>query len=77
MVCNGLEKTGDMITTASGNPDSWVHPDYANATWDDDKNPSTPEVPWPDVYKRYATATRRIDDAVGDIMQLLKDLENR
>ena len=54
--------------------DSWVHPDYANATYDDDKNPVTPEVTCPDVYKRYATATRRIDDAVGDIMQLLKDL---
>ncbi len=65
---------GQMINTASGIIDSWVHPDYAHATYDDDHNPATPEVAWPDVYKRYATATRRIDDAVGDIMQLLKDL---
>ena len=49
-------------------------PDYANATYDDDKDPSTPEVAWPKVYQRYASAIRRVDDAVGDIMQLLKDL---
>lgn len=67
-------KKGEMISTASGTVDSWVHPDYAGATWDDDKDPSTPEVAWPEVYKRYATATRRVDSAVGDIMQLLKDL---
>lgn len=70
-----LGKKGEMINTASGTVDSWVHPDYRNATWDNDKNPSTPEVPWPDVYKRYATATRRIDSAIGDLMQLLKDLK--
>lgn len=29
---------------------------------------------WPDVYKRYATSVRRIDDGVGDILQTLKDL---
>ena len=69
-----LGEDGNMINTASGTPDSFVHPDYANATWDDDHDPSTAEVPWPDVYKRYATATRRIDEAVGDIVQLLKDL---
>jgi arylsulfatase A-like enzyme len=73
----GIQWTGEaghMINTASGKIDSWIHPDYANATYDDDQNPSTPEVAWPDVYKRYATATRRIDDAAGDIMKLLKDL---
>jgi len=73
----GIQWTGQpghMINTASGKIDSWVHQDYAYATYDDDHNPATPEVAWPDVYKRYATATRRIDDAVGDIMQLLKDL---
>ena len=69
-----LGETGHMITTASGKVDSWMHPDYAGATYDDDHNPSTPEVPWPDVYKRYATDTRRLDNAVGDIIQLLKDL---
>lgn len=30
---------------------------------------------WPETYKRYATATRRIDDAIGDLRQLLKDLK--
>ncbi|MEJ7769406.1 MAG: sulfatase-like hydrolase/transferase, partial [Chitinophagaceae bacterium] len=70
-----LGKPGNMINTASGTPDSYVHPDYANATYDDDKNAVTPEVAWPDTYKRYATACRRIDDGIGDILQLLKDLE--
>ncbi|EEF61690.1 sulfatase-like hydrolase/transferase [Pedosphaera parvula] len=69
-----LGKSGEMINTASGTIDSWYHPDYAKATYDDDGNPNTPEVPWPDVYKRYATSVRRIDDCVGDLLQLLKDL---
>src|SRR3546814_4858316 len=64
-----------MINTASGTPDSWMHPDYEKATWDHDGDPATPEQPWPDTYKRYATAVRRIDDAIGDLRQLLKDLK--
>lgn len=70
-----IGKPGNMINTASGTPDSWVHPDYANATYDHDKNASTPEIAWPDTYKRYATVVRRIDDQVGDILHLLKDLK--
>ena len=69
-----LDKSGHMINTASGEVDSWTHPDYANATYDDDKNPATPEVAWPKVYQRFASSIRRIDNAVGDIIQLLKDL---
>src|SRR5699024_9131003 len=64
-----------MINTASGEIDSWTHPDYADRTWDHDDDPSTEEVPWPDTYKRFATVIRRIDDAVGDIRKLLHDLE--
>lgn len=67
-------KPGRMINTSSDTPDSYVHPDYADATWDHDRDVSTPEQPWPDVYKRYATSVRRIDDCVGDLVQLLKDL---
>lgn len=66
---------GHMINTASGTIDSYRYPEYANATYDNDNNPATAEVPWPDTYKRYATATHRIDDAVGDITQLLADLK--
>ena len=54
--------------------DSYVDPIYAKATWDDDNDPSTPEAPWPEVYKRYATSVRRIDQAVGDLRQLLQEL---
>lgn len=69
-----LGKPGHMITTASGTVNSFFHPDYALATYDKDHNPATPEVPWPEVFKRYATSVRRIDDAVGDLMKLLHDL---
>lgn len=68
-------KPGEMINTASGTPDSWVHPEYADAVYDDDNDPNTPLVAWPDTYKRYATSVRRIDSAVGDLLQLLKDLD--
>ena len=68
-------KKGEMINTASGVPDSFVYPEYAIATYDNDNNPATAEIAWPDTYKRYATANRRIDDGVGDILQLLKDLK--
>ncbi|HEX4348823.1 MAG TPA: sulfatase-like hydrolase/transferase [Verrucomicrobiae bacterium] len=70
-----LGTPGHMINTASGKVDSWMYPEYHDATWDNDHNPATPEVPWPDVYKRYATDVRRLDDAVADIGRLLKDLK--
>src|SRR5690606_19458811 len=68
-----LGEPGKMINTASGTPDSYYHPDYAEATWDHDADPTTAEQPWPDVQKRYATVVRRIDDSVADLMSLLKD----
>mgnify|MGYP003860913801 CR=1 FL=1 len=70
-----LGTKGKMINTASGEVDSFVYPEFANATYDEDKNPATPEVAWPDTYKRYATVNRRIDDQVGDLLQLLEDLD--
>jgi arylsulfatase A-like enzyme len=63
---------GQMINTASGQPDSYYHPDYAHATWNNGKNSS---AAWPDVDKRYATSVRRIDDCIGDLMTLLKQLK--
>ena len=69
-----LGTPGRMINTADGTPDSFIHPDYANATWDHDHDHTTPERAWPDVYKRYASDVRRIDECVGDLLQLLKDL---
>lgn len=70
-----LGKPGEMINTANGVPDSWADPLYANATYDDDKNPATPEKPWPDTYKRFATTTKRLDDEIGDLLKLLSDLK--
>lgn len=69
-----LGTPGAMISTASGTVDSYYHPDYAGATYDHDTNATTAEVAWPDVYRRYATDVRRIDDCVGDLLQLLRDL---
>ena len=74
----GVQWTGKphaMLNTATGTVDGYMFPDYAQATWDNDKNPATPEVPWPDVQKRYANDVRRIDFCVGDLLQLLKDLK--
>ena len=74
----GVQWTGKPhaeLNTATGTVDSYMFPDYAQATWDNDHNPVTPEVPWPDVQKRYANDVRRIDFCVGDVMQLLKDLK--
>jgi len=65
---------GGMINTASGTINSWLHPDYANATWDHDNNPGTAEQAWPDYAKYHATMLRRLDDAVADLIQTLKDL---
>ncbi len=69
-----LGTSGEMISTASGTIDSWIHPDFASATWDDDGNVGTAEVSWPDYAKRHATMVRRLDSAVGDLQQLLDDL---
>lgn len=70
-----LGNKGKMINTASGQPDSWIHPDFKNATYDHDGNSDSPPIIWPEIYKRYATIIRRIDDQVGDIVQLLGDLD--
>jgi len=70
-----LGTPGQMINTASGQVDSWRYPEYRDATYAPNHNPAAPEVPWPDVYQRYATDVRRIDDAVADLTQLLKDLK--
>jgi arylsulfatase A-like enzyme len=53
---------GNMINTASGTINSWIHPDYATAAG------------WTDSAKRYATMIRRIDDAIGDLLATLADL---
>jgi uncharacterized sulfatase len=57
-----LDKPGHMINTASGEIDSWIHPEYRNPDWSN-------------VEQRFATMVRRIDSAVGDLIQLLKDLQ--
>ncbi len=69
-----LGTSGNMINTANGAIDSFIHPDYANATYDNDNNSGTPEIAWPTYAKRHATMIRRLDDAVADLIQTLKDL---
>ena len=69
-----LGTAGQMINTATGTVDTFIHPAYTNATYDDDTNALTAEVPWPEVFKRFATSVRRIDDAIGDLKRLLQDL---
>ncbi|WP_335964774.1 sulfatase-like hydrolase/transferase [Galbibacter sp. PAP.153] len=52
---------GRFINTADTTIDDYYHPDYAKKDW-------------PDPQKRFASMVRRIDNAIGDIRQLLKDL---
>ncbi len=54
-------KPGAMINTAVGEIDSFRHPDYVGRGWSD-------------VEERFATMVRRIDNAIGDLLQTLKDL---
>ena len=49
------------LNTNSGKTNSWYDPAYAAKDW-------------PDVEKRHACMIRRVDEAVGDILQLLRDL---
>jgi arylsulfatase A-like enzyme len=60
-----LGQSGHMINTASGTVDSWTDPRLPD---------DTAAQPWPDVYRRYATSVRRIDDSVADLLRLLADL---
>ncbi|OYP35755.1 sulfatase-like hydrolase/transferase [Rhodopirellula sp. MGV] len=56
-----LDKPGQMINTATGTVDGYRHPDYTGQGWSDAE-------------ERFATMVRRIDNAVGDLLQTLKDL---
>jgi len=63
----GLQWTGKTsptpwVNTASGKKDSYIHPDYEDKDWNEGD-------------KRHASMIRRLDNAVGDIIQLLKDLK--
>lgn len=49
------------VNTASGSRNSFIHPDYASKSWSNAE-------------KKYATMVRRVDNAVEDLIQLLKDL---
>ena len=57
-----------QINTARGTIDKGMHPEVAKAVGDDGK-------PWPDHARRHATMVRRLDDALADLIQLLKDLK--
>lgn len=57
----GASSATPLVNTASGERDSYIHPDYANKDWKEAE-------------KRHAGMIRRLDDAVGDLVQLLKDL---
>ncbi len=61
----GLQWQGEannFINTVSDTVDHYIHPDYANQDW-------------PDHQKRFASMVRRLDNSIGDLMQLLEDLD--
>jgi uncharacterized sulfatase len=57
-----LGEPGRMINTAEGVIDSYVHTDYRQAHWADEE-------------RRFASLVRRVDRSMGDLLQLLRDLE--
>lgn len=54
-------KPGEMINTAAGTVDGYRYPDYTGKGWSDAE-------------ERFATMVRRIDQAIGDLLQTLRDL---
>ena len=54
------------LTPTPATADTWIHPDYTNAT--------SSGTNWTAAMKRYATDDRRLDDGVGDLLLLLRDL---
>lgn len=66
-VNGGLQWTGPdntetpYVNTATGTIDSWHYPDVANQDW-------------PDYAKKHVTMIRRLDEAIGDIIVTLQDL---
>ncbi|WP_375582624.1 sulfatase-like hydrolase/transferase [Cyclobacterium xiamenense] len=57
-----LGENGKYINTATGEINSFIHPEYRREEW-------------PEVQRRFASMVRRIDDAIGDLIHLLKDLQ--
>lgn len=72
-----LGKPGRMINTATGKWDSYIHPQYRNnAAWKAyaDKRFGG-NAKWAITSaQRHATMITRVDEAMGDLLQLLKDL---
>lgn len=56
-----IGEEGNYINTVGDSIDTYIHPDYVAQDW-------------PATQKRFASMVRRIDNGVGDIIQLLKDL---
>ncbi|TVP54550.1 MAG: sulfatase [Mongoliibacter sp.] len=57
-----IGEKGNFINTSHNEIDKFIHPDYRNEDW-------------PEVQRRFATMVRRIDDSIGDLVQLLGDLD--
>ncbi|MCH5284667.1 MAG: sulfatase-like hydrolase/transferase [Akkermansiaceae bacterium] len=70
-----LGTPGKMINTAQGKWDSFIYPEYRHA-WEDyaKKKYGNAAADKLLAARRHATMITRIDDAVGDIMQLCRDL---
>ena len=74
----GAGATGGLqwpLTPTPATQDTWIHPDYTNAvTTTNYFNDVITSTNWNDTMKRYDTIDRRLDDGVGDLLQLLRDL---
>ena len=71
-----LGKPGKMINTAQGDWDSFIYPEYRKAWEPYAKKKYDKAAPNKLIAaRRHATMITRIDEAVGDVMQLCRDLK--
>lgn len=57
-----IGEEGNFINTVTDTIDSYIFPEYRNPVW-------------PESQQRFASMVRRIDNSVGDLFQLLEDLD--
>lgn len=73
-----LGEAGRMINTASGQRDSYIYPAYRDKkAWEEQAQALYPKQ-WQQALQaaqRHASMVTRVDDAVGDLMQLCRDLK--
>ena len=62
------------LVTHPEQKNEWIYPEFRTALYQDNNDPKAVTHLWTWQMQHYATMVRRIDEAVGDLLQTLKDL---